>query len=174
MPRATSRAGRCPSRSGRSRAPRGGGAGARAEERAGRGGGRGLEQFLAPAGHDLRSPLTATVGFLGLAQRQIDKLAAAAQEESPALAPQVAAVRGRLEDADQSTARLTRLLTLLFDTAALRAGKLELHRAPCDLAALGREQVAALRVAAPDRTIRLHTPAGGRPNLMAADPGPTG
>ncbi len=72
-------------------------------------------------------------------------------------------MRRRLEHADQSTARLSRLLTLLFDTAAIRTGKLELHRAPCDLAALVREQVAGLRVAAPDRTIRLHAPAGGAP-----------
>jgi signal transduction histidine kinase len=142
---------------------------ARADELAARETSRRLEEFMAVAAHDLRSPLTATVGFLGLVQRQTDKLAAAAQEESPALVSQVAAVRVRLEDADQSTARLTRLLTLLFDTAALRAGKLQLHRAPCDLAGLVREQVAALRVAAPDRTIRLHAPAAGRGIPVEAD-----
>jgi len=64
---------------------------------------------------------------------------------------------------------LTRLLTLLFDTAALRADRLELHRAPCDLAALVREQVAALRVAAPGRVINLHTPADGGPIPIEAD-----
>jgi signal transduction histidine kinase len=70
----------------------------------------------------------------------------------------------------RSTARLTRLLTLLFDTAAIRSGQLELHRAPCDLVALVREQVAALRVAAPERTIRLHAPAaGGEPIRVEAD-----
>ena len=66
-----------------------------------------------------------------------------------------------LEEAGKSAARLTRLLTLLFDTAAARADQLELHRAPFDLAALVREQVAALRVAAPERTITLRTPADG-------------
>ena len=74
-----------------------------------------------------------------------------------------------LEEAGKSAARLTRLLTLLFDTAAARADKLELHRAPFDLAALVREQVAALRVAAPERTIDLQTPADGAPVPVEAD-----
>jgi signal transduction histidine kinase len=130
---------------------------ARADELAAREAGRRLEEFLAIAAHDLRTPLGAVVGFL--AQRASERLAAVVHEEYPALARQVAAVRHREEDADQSAERLARLLTLLFDTAAVRSDKLELHRAPCDLAALVREQVAALRVAAPDRTIRLHLPA---------------
>jgi PAS domain S-box-containing protein len=142
---------------------------ARAEELATREVNRRLEQFLATAAHDLRSPLTATVGYLDLAERQAERLAATAQEVSPALTRQVEAMQARLEDVDHSTARLTRLLTLLFDTATIRAGKLELHVAPCDLVALVGEQVEALRVAAPGRTIRLHTPAAGRPILVAAD-----
>src|SRR5258706_15416350 len=36
---------------------------------------------------------------------------------------------------------------------------LELRRAPCALGVLGRQQVAARRVAPPGRPIRLHTPA---------------
>jgi signal transduction histidine kinase len=50
---------------------------------------------------------------------------------------------------------------MLFDTAVLRSGKLELHRVPCDLAELVHAQVEALRMAAPDRTIRLHVPGDG-------------
>jgi signal transduction histidine kinase len=87
----------------------------------------------------------------------------------PDLAPRVAAVQDRVEVASQSADRLRRLLSLLFATAAIRTGKLKLHRAPCDLVALVHEQVAALRVAAPDRTIRLRMPAGGRPLLVEAD-----
>jgi signal transduction histidine kinase len=130
-----------------------------------------MEAFLATAAHDLRTPLTATVGYLGLAARACDQLASAVPAEtSSALARQVATARRRLEDADQSTARLTRLLNLLFDTAEIQAGRLELHRAPCDLAALAREQVAALRVAAPERTIRLDAPEeGGEPIQVEAD-----
>ncbi|HEV2461414.1 MAG TPA: ATP-binding protein [Ktedonobacterales bacterium] len=147
---------------------------ARADELTAREASRRLEAFLATAAHDLRTPLAAAVGYLGLAQRACDQLVAAAQavqdEASAALARQAAAVRYRLEDADQSTARLTRLLTLLFDTAAIRTGQLALHRALCDLAALVGEQVGALQVAAPERTIRLHKPEeGSQPIPVEAD-----
>jgi signal transduction histidine kinase len=128
-----------------------------------------MEAFLATATHDLRSPLTAVIGYLDLAQRQAKRLAAAVWETHPDLACGVEGVRDRVEDAGQSAKRLTRLLTLLFDMAALRAGRLDLHRVPCDLATLVREQVAALRVAAPERTIRLHLPVGSAPVEADAD-----
>ena len=135
-------------------------AAARADELAAREGSRRMEAFLATAAHDLRSPLTAVIGYLDLAGHHFNQLAAVLREASPpALAPRVAGVHHDLEEADRSAERLTRLLTLLFDTAAARADQLELHRAPVDLAALVREQVAAQRVAAPDRTIRLRLPA---------------
>jgi signal transduction histidine kinase len=129
-----------------------------------------MEAFLATAAHDLRAPLTAVVGFLDLAQRQTERLAAVVQEAHPELAPRADAVGARLHDAAEGAERLTRLLALLFDTAALRAGKLELHRAPLDLVALVRAQVEALRVAAPARIIRLHTPvAAGESIVVEAD-----
>ncbi len=148
---------------------------ARADELAAREASRRMEAFLATAAHDLRTPLTVTVGYLALAERACEELASVVQagrEESPVLAQKVAAVRRRLENADQSTARLTRLLTLLFDTAAIHAGQLELHRAPCDLVALLREQVAALQVAAPERTSGLHAlEEGGKLIPVEADAG---
>ena len=142
---------------------------ARADELAAHEANRRMEQFLAIAAHDLRSPLTATIGYLDLAQRQFDRLAAAVREALPALASQMVTVRQQLEDADHSAERLTRLVTLLFDTSALHAGRLELHRAPCDLAALAREQVAGQRVATPDRVIRLHVPEGKQPIPVEVD-----
>jgi signal transduction histidine kinase len=142
---------------------------ARADELAAREASRRLEAFLATAAHDLRTPLAAAVGYLDLAAHQAARLAAAAQQEYPPLAREVAAVRGSLEDAVQSTERLSRLLTLLFDTAAIRAGKLELRPAPCDLAALVYEHLEGLRVAAPNRSIRLQLPASGEPILVEAD-----
>jgi signal transduction histidine kinase len=90
-------------------------------------------------------------------------------ETHPDLASAVEGVRDHVEDAGQSAKRLARLLTLLFDMAALRADRLELHRAPCELATLVGEQVAALRVTAPERTIRLHLPVGDAPVPVEAD-----
>ena len=132
---------------------------ARADELAAREASRRMEEFLAVAAHDLRTPLSAVVGYLDLAERQAERQAAATREEHPALAPAVESVRHRLEEADEGAARLVRLLTLLFDSSAIRAGKLELHRAPCDLAALVGALVGEQRVAAPGRDIRLHLPA---------------
>jgi signal transduction histidine kinase len=128
-----------------------------------------MEAFLATAAHDLRTPLTAAVGFIDLAERQFDRLVAAVREARPDLAERVSAVRARVEDADQSVDRLARMLALLFDTAALRADRLELHRASWDLAALVREQVAALRVAAPERIIHLHAPSDEQSIAVEAD-----
>jgi len=147
---------------------------ARADELAAREASRRLEAFLAVAAHDLRTPLTAVVGYLALAARQAERLAAAAdaaREERPAsaLAPAIAAVLSGLGDAEAGAARLARLLALLFDTSAIRADRLELHRAPCDLAALVGARVAAQRVAAPGRAIRLHLPAEGAPVPVEAD-----
>jgi signal transduction histidine kinase len=142
---------------------------ARADELAAREAGRRLEEFLAIAAHDLRTPLGAVVGFLDLAERQTTRLATAGQQEWPALARQVAGVRDRLEDASQGAERVVRLLARLFDTATIRAGMLELRRAPCDLAALVHEQAAGLRIAAPERTIRLHLPASGEHIVVEAD-----
>jgi PAS domain S-box-containing protein len=144
-------------------------AAARADELAAREASRRMEAFLAVAAHDLRSPLTAVVGYLALAARQTELLAAAAQGERSDLMRQVAAVRKRLEEADRGAKRLTRLLTLLFDTAAIRADRLELHRAPGDLVALVREQVEGQRAAAPGRLIHLHTPEGGGSVPVEAD-----
>jgi signal transduction histidine kinase/putative methionine-R-sulfoxide reductase with GAF domain len=147
---------------------------ANAEELAAREVSRHMETFLATAAHDLRTPLGTIVGYLELAQRKTDGLASAVSKgfPYPELASQVAAVRARLDDVDHSSARLSRLVNLLFDLAAIRAGKLELHRAPCELGALVHEQVEAMRAAAPGRTIRLQAPAvepRGGPIVVGAD-----
>src|SRR5260370_13230823 len=66
---------------------------ARAEELATREVNRRLEQFLATAAHDLRAPLTASVGYLDLAERQAERLASAAQDGYPTRARRVEAAR---------------------------------------------------------------------------------
>jgi len=118
-----------------------------------------MDEFLAIASHDLRTPVAATVGFIDIAARRCERLAAAARGEGPDLVRLVEAVRTCVREASRSGGHLARLVNLLFDTALARAGTLELRRAPCDLAALARDQAEAVRVAAPNRTIRLHLPA---------------
>jgi signal transduction histidine kinase len=142
---------------------------ARASELAAREASQRMEEFLATAAHDLRSPLTATVGYIQLAEHQTEQLVAAARKACPDLAQRVEAAHVRVDDAGRSTEQLTQLLTRLSDTTAVRAGKLEVNCAPYDLVALIDEHVKALRMAAPDRTIRLHTPLGGEPVTVNAD-----
>jgi signal transduction histidine kinase len=60
-----------------------------------------------------------------------------------------------LDETSQSVDRLAQLVGVLFDTALVRSGKLELHRTLCDLVALVREAVEAQRVTNPSRTIDL-------------------
>jgi signal transduction histidine kinase/putative methionine-R-sulfoxide reductase with GAF domain len=130
-----------------------------------------MERFLATAAHDLRTPLASTVGFIDLAEQKAERLAVVAREACPTLAPRLEAVRDRVSDAAQSADRLTQQLTVLFDTAAIRVGRLEFHRAPCDLVALLHQQVEALRMAAPGRTIRLRVLPDGEPIMVDADAG---
>ncbi|HEV2459855.1 MAG TPA: HAMP domain-containing sensor histidine kinase, partial [Ktedonobacterales bacterium] len=138
-----------------------------------------MEEFLATAAHDLRNPLMAADGYVQLALMRLEKLqtervehAEQAASVPPAARAQIGAEapagarRSRQADPMQALGeslraaadgiqRLSRMVTRLFDVARARSGTLELQLVPCDLAALVREQVAAQRVATPDRTIQL-------------------
>jgi signal transduction histidine kinase len=114
-----------------------------------------MDEFLATASHDLRSPVTVTMAALSFTTRRFERLASAVRAQVPALAELTEGVRRSLDDASQTVDRLARLVVLLFDTAQVRAGILDLHPLPCDLVAVVREPVAALRLAHPRRTIAL-------------------
>jgi len=141
---------------------------ARASELAAREASQRMEEFLATAAHDLRTPVGTTVGFIDLADLKFQRLASKAQGECPTLIPQVEAARVSLEEATLSGERLSRLVNVLLDTAAIRAGKLELHHTRFDLAALVREQVEAQRIVVLRRTIRLHV-SSDEPVFVNAD-----
>ena len=117
-----------------------------------------MDEFFALAAHDIRSPVTAVRGNVQLAQRRADHMRDVLEEqgdEDGAVAdPVIASLRTALSSVD----RLVRLTDLLFNTAQARTGRLEVHFARCDLAALVRDQVAAQRTAAPERTIHLRAP----------------
>lgn len=56
--------------------------------------------------------------------------------------------------------RLARLVEVLFDTAAIRAGRLKLRRAPCDLPALERARIWEPFHQAPGGTIQSGSDVG--------------
>ena len=120
-----------------------------------------MDEFVAVASHDLRSPLTAAIGYNDIAALRYGRLTAAMLDARPELGEKVEVVRADLGETRRSLERMTRLVNLLFDAAQMRADKLELHCLPCDLTALVRDLVVALRVANPRRTVELEMPSDG-------------
>jgi PAS domain S-box-containing protein len=117
-----------------------------------------LDQFLAMASHDIRTPVTSLSGNLELARLFVTRLAGTVEGLDTLegrTARQLATV---LERADESSTRLARLVALLFDMTSARLGTLTVAQAPCDLVALAREQVAALQDTVPERTIEVDLP----------------
>lgn len=117
-----------------------------------------LDEFLATAAHDLRSPLAVTMTAIDLAISRIERLASAVAIENLHLAQKLGPMRSCLDEARQSVDQLSRMVSVLFDTAQLRVGALKLHRRACQLVGVVREQVDALRKANPNRDIRFESP----------------
>jgi PAS domain S-box-containing protein len=117
-----------------------------------------LDRFFAIASHDIRSPATAIGGFVQLAQARAQLLNERLQVSDSQEAKLLSQLLAALDSADQSGERLQRLVTHLFDTAQAGAGKLTLALAPCDLAALVREHVAAQQVALRSRSLCAELP----------------
>lgn len=117
-----------------------------------------LDEFLATAAHDLRSPLAVTTTAIDLAISRVERLAVATAIENLPQAQKLGPIRSCLDEARNSVDRLSRMVSMLFDTAQVRAGTLRLRLGTCRLARVVREQVDALRKANPHRDIRLETP----------------
>jgi PAS domain S-box-containing protein len=132
---------------------------ARAQELALREANQRMDDFLAVASHDLRSPLTTSSVSVQHAARSFKRLTADAGAEGSHLASQLVAIQRTLEMADQNLRRLNQLVARLFDVTRARAGALELLRKPCDLVAIVRDAVEEQRGAAPNRIIQAAIPA---------------
>jgi signal transduction histidine kinase len=126
-----------------------------------------MDEFVAIASHDIRSPLSAALGFNEIATVRYERLTAAVLDARPDLKGQIETVRRTLEEARESVERMWRLVDVLFDSAQMRAGTIELHRVRCELTALVYDQVVALRVANPRRTLHLQVPGEGAVGVVA-------
>jgi len=124
---------------------------------------RHLDQFLATAAHDLRTPVSVALMGVDLAQLRVERVAKAVApapdgDRSAGWCDNVSSAINALEHASQAIERLSRFTNRLFDVALARTGELELRPLACDLATLVRDYTGAERALTPDRTIRLDLP----------------
>ncbi len=94
------------------------------------------DEFLSIASHELKTPLTSLFLELEIVARKLK------QDHSTEN-------RGKILEnitlATQQGKRIAGLVDELLDLTRIRAGKLELHRQPCDLRAVVQETIAALK-----------------------------
>ena len=108
------------------------------------------EEFIAIAGHELRTPLAALRGYLQLLGR------------SPEVETSDAA-RSYASSALIQANRLARLMSEFLDVSRLQYGRLELDRAPIDIVPVIQRALDVAQVISPDQPIRL---SGGRQPLI--------
>jgi len=107
------------------------------------------DDFLVAANHDLRTPLTAALGYATLIGQRLARETA-----------DLAWVAGQLAPLAHNIRRMGRVVEDISDAMATQAGRpLALHTEPVDLGALVAEVVAALPPMAGGRRIHLTPPA---------------
>jgi signal transduction histidine kinase len=110
-----------------------------------------METFLGVAGHELKNPLASIQLGLALIERRVRRLLG---RERVAV-EDVASLLEPVVQAKHQDERLERIINDLVDVARVRAGRLELHLAPTDLAVLVRQTVEEQRNINPTRAIQL-------------------
>ena len=134
---------------------------------------RRMDEFLSIAAHELKTPVTNSTLTVTLAIDTLKRVLVQAEGTQTAQDALVASilqpVSGLLERTASHMDRLSRLVVDLLDVSRIRAGKLEIRVAPCNLADIVREVVEEQRQMVPGRVIRLQLPAASRrpPNVLA-------
>jgi signal transduction histidine kinase len=114
------------------------------------------DQFLAIASHELKTPLTAMLGYTRLLQRRNERERLLGERDTRALTT----------IATQS-ARLEGLVNLLLDLSRIETGHLELETAPLDLVELVRRLVEDVRPTLDQHSVVLSAP--GEPLIVVGD-----
>jgi signal transduction histidine kinase len=128
---------------------------------------RAKDQFLSHAAHELKTPLTALLGSLELAERRVQDVVADPGSDTAAVATTLTAIQGLLRRADRQIDRLTRLVNDLLDVSRIQGHRLEMRLEPCDLAAIVHEAMEEHRQVVPTRTIRLDVSRGEAAPVIA-------
>ena len=123
---------------------------------------RRMDEFLSVAAHELKTPVTNSMLSVTLA---IDTLSRFLAREAPSeeeMGEALALIQRSLERTGDHMERLSRLVADLLDVSRIRAGKLQLRSAPCNLANIVRDVVEEQRQMAPERVILLQLPRAPR------------
>lgn len=134
------------------------------------------EDWLAIAAHDLRSPVTAILGHLQLAQRVLTNADSPNSPAERGLAnPQarrqmVSRLKRHIDVAEARTHDLMRRMEAMLIASATREGALSLHPLPggINLSSIARQAAQHIRTLTTHHTLTVHTPR--RPVLVAGDP----
>jgi PAS domain S-box-containing protein len=119
---------------------------------------RRMDEFLGIAGHEMRTPLTSSIGYTQLVQLRLGRLRAR-HDLLPAAARALGEVHHLLDRSNAALERLSILVNDLLDVSRIQAGLLQVRPQPCNLAEVVRAVIDEQRELAPSRTIRLDLPA---------------
>lgn len=100
------------------------------------------DEFVSVVSHELRSPLTPIRGFVQLVAKELDR-----EGGHETHVQRLLSLEGHVD-------RMTRLVDDLLDVSRLRAGSLDIRRAPTDLVAVARA-VVLVRAASGDHVLQL-------------------
>jgi signal transduction histidine kinase len=130
-----------------------------------------MDTFVGIAGHELKTPLTSLMLSLYLMERRIQHLIKYRVGRGPGDANEdhedAESLLAHAALAKQQGQRLDRLVNDLLDASRVRAGKLELHREPVDLALIVQEAVQEQRLLTPTRDLLQQVPTALRVPVMA-------
>jgi PAS domain S-box-containing protein len=106
------------------------------------------DEFLSIAAHELKTPVTSLRGFAQLLLRQYDRNGKVDASQ----------LQRSLQIIDSQSAKLSRLLSQLFDISSLEAGRLTLERQTIDVVRLVNETTQTLQRNSPLHPIVVHVP----------------
>jgi signal transduction histidine kinase len=107
------------------------------------------EHFLIMASHELKTPMTTILGHTQFMLRRLARI--------PELSNDLLVIRSGLESVNGQAQRLNTMIVDLLDLYNIRAGKVRLHIASCNLSAICREVVAEQSLLS-GRTIEMEAP----------------
>jgi PAS domain S-box-containing protein len=119
---------------------------------------RRMDEFLSIAAHELKTPVTNGKLAVTLAIDTLKSLVAQAEATQDAMADVLPPIQSLLERTGSHMDRLSRLVVDLLDVSRIRAGKIEMRVAPCNLAEIVREVVEEQRQMAPRRLLHMQLP----------------